>query len=90
MSAMTISLPKQKLSVIQRTASQLLQQTKVSAWELAQLLGMLVAAHQAVLPASLHYRAVEGAKRRALQGYESQMSLDGETRQDPSCGGPKQ
>ena len=83
--AMTISLPKQKLCAIQRTASQLLQQTRVSARELAQLLGMLVAAHPAVLPAPLHYRAVERAKRRALQrqeGYESQVSLDRETRQD--------
>ena len=84
-SAMTISLPKQKLSVIQRTASQLLQQTRVSARELSQLLGMLVAAYPAVLPAPLHYRAVDRAKRRALQrqeGYKSRISLDRETRQD--------
>ena len=80
--AMTISLPKQKLSTIQKTAGKLLRQTMVSARELAQLLGMLIAAHPAILPAPLYYRAVERAKRRALQGRESynvRISLDKET-----------
>ena len=83
--AMTITLPQQKLSTLRKTASQLLRQEKVSARQLAQLLGMMVAAHPAILPAPLHYRALERAKRRALRdqlGYESQVRLDNGMVQD--------
>ena len=84
-SIMTIRLPQQKLVVLRKLANQLLQQEKVTARQLAQLLGMMVAAHPAVLPAPLHYRALERAKRRAVRdqaGYESEVRLDNGMLQD--------
>ena len=45
---------------------------------MAQLLGMMVAAHPAVLPAPLHYRYLERARTQALrhsQDYESQLQV---------------
>ena len=47
--------------------------------ELARLLGMMVAAHPAILPAPLHYRKLERAKSTALsQGrpYDQMLQLD--------------
>jgi hypothetical protein len=63
--AMTIRLPQQKLAALRKMANQLLRQEKVTARQLAQL-RMMVAAHPAILPAPLHYRALERAKWRAV------------------------
>lgn len=68
------SLPQQKLTSLHKLARQLIKQEKVTAWTLAKLLGMMVAAYPAILPATLHYRTLERAKRRAVwdsADYES-------------------
>lgn len=48
---MIISLPQQKLKSLRNLAKRLRDQGTVTARQLAQLLGMMVAAHPAVLPA---------------------------------------
>ena len=83
--SMTISLPQHKLKEIRRSAGQLLRQQSMPARQLARLLGMIVAAHPAVLPAPLHSRFLERAKRRALQGqrgYDAMVRLESNAAQD--------
>ena len=56
-----------------------LHQQSIPARQLARLLGMIVAAHPAVLPAPLHSRFLERAKRRAVQsqrGYDAMVRLE--------------
>ena len=76
---MTISLPKDKLHAIRKAARRLQERKKCSVRDLAHLLGMMVAAHPAILPAPLHYRNLELGKTRALhQGgsYEQTLQLN--------------
>ena len=83
--SMTISLPQHKLKEIRRSAGQLLRQQSMPARQLARLLGMIVAAHPAVLPAPLHSRFLERAKRRAVQGqrgYDAMVRLESNAAQD--------
>ena len=83
--SMTISLPQHKLKEIRRSAGQLLRQRSMPARQLARLLGMIVAAHPAVLPAPLHSRFLERAKRRAVQGqrgYDAMVRLESNAAQD--------
>ena len=69
---MTISLPEDKLHAIKKAARRLKEMNKVS---VARLLGMMVAAHPAILPALLHYRSLETALN--LSGsYDHMIQLD--------------
>ena len=73
------------LTTLRKTANQLLKQEKVTTQQLAQIVGMIVAAHPAILPTPLHYRALERAKQNVLRdqaGYESEVSLDKGMAQD--------
>ena len=64
---MTISLPGTKLRALQKLCRQMARQEVTSLRELARILGTMVAAHPAVLPAPLHYRCLERAKSQALR-----------------------
>ena len=64
---MSISLPNQKLKSLQRAPRKLKHQGSGPVRQLAQVLGMMVAAHPAILPAPLHFRYLERARVRALR-----------------------
>ena len=75
---MRISLPTEKLKSIRKLAEGICQRPYCSVRQMAQLIGMMVAAHPAVLPAPLHYRCLERARIQALrhsQDYESQVQV---------------
>ena len=75
---MKISLPTEKLKSIRKLAEEIHQQAHCSVKEMAQLRGMMVAAHPAVLPAPLHYRCMERMRTQALQqgqDYEAQLQV---------------
>ena len=62
---MVISLPRQILHSLRSLARSILAQRRVTIRQLAQMLGMMTAAHPAIMPASLHYRHLERAKIQA-------------------------
>jgi len=74
-----LSLPGEKLHHIRMEVSQHLQRSQVTARQLAQLIGKLHAASQAVLPAPLFYRSLQVDLQRALsqanQNYNMTLSL---------------
>ena len=83
--SMTISLPTSKRVKIGKECRRIRKAERVSARELAHLIGMLTAAIPAILPAALHYRALQGNKHRALKGrarYETTLNLDQEALMD--------
>lgn len=76
---MTISLPEDKPHAIKKAARRLKEMNKVSVRQVACLLGMMVAAHPAILPVPLHYRSLERAKLTALnqsESYDHMIQLD--------------
>ena len=76
---MIISLPQRKLKSLRSLAKRLRDQGSGTARQIAQLLGMMVAAHPAILPAPLHYRSLERAKSRTVRtghSYESLIQVD--------------
>ena len=78
LNGMSISLPNQKLRSLQRAASKLKHQGSGPVRQLAQVLGMMVAAHPAILPAPLHFRYLERARARALRNglaYKTQLEV---------------
>ena len=82
---MTVSLPPQKIHSIQRLARKMLGKESTSVRDLASLVGTMVAAHPAVLPAPLHYRKLEMAKISALKRgctYDSRIAVDHSMRSD--------
>jgi len=67
---MTLSLPTQKWSSLMSSAKHIRSKEEVTIRELSQLLGQMVAAHPANLPAPLYYRQIEKLKLSYLrQGY---------------------
>lgn len=83
---MTIALPNRKIHQIHKSTRRVLEEREVSTRQLAQLLGSMVAAHPAVLPAPLYYRHLERAKSRAALrgGYDSRVCVDPLIREDLS------
>ena len=82
---MVISLPENKLRSLRKLCSQMARQEKTTLREIAQLLGMMVAAHPAILPAPLHFRCLERAKSQALRlglQYEMEVRLTMEMKAD--------
>ena len=76
---MTISLPQPKLKALRQTVARLLSHKEGSVRQIAQLLGTMVAAHPAILPAPLFYRKLERAKSNALReglGYDSVIQIN--------------
>ena len=78
-SNMCLSLPGHKIRTIQGEAAQLLRQGCISARRVAQFIGKLNAASQAVFPAPLFYRHLQrdlqGALARGDQSYDSMLQL---------------
>jgi hypothetical protein len=76
---MKVVLPMEKVRDIQHSCSSVLQKKKVTARELAAVLGKLVAAVQAVVPGPLHYRKLQMCQAETLlrgsQNYETQLTL---------------
>ncbi len=64
---MTITLPNHKFRSLQRAASKLKHQGSGPVRQLAQVLGMMVAAHLAILPTPLYFRYLKRARARALK-----------------------
>ena len=84
---MSISLPTEKLKALQKTATKLSCQQTGTVRQLAQLLGMMVAAHPAILPAPLNFRYLERAKTQALRRglpYEAQLDVTRRMKMDLS------
>ena len=74
-----LSLPGEKLHHIRTEVKQLLQKEQVTARQLAQIIGKLNAASQAVLPAPLFYHSLQGDLQRGLsnnnQSYNALLYL---------------
>ena len=64
---MQISLPRQKLHSIQTLVRQIMSQRTTTTRQLARAMGMISAAHFAVLPVPLHFRALERENIRAAK-----------------------
>ena len=83
---MKIFLPSKKVRDLVKQCSKLLRQRTVSAHKLAHLIGKMTATIPAVLPAALHYRALQRLKNRILwrnkQNYSAVGILDKESRMD--------
>lgn len=72
-----MALLKQKVEQIRKSASRLRGEERVATREVARLLGLMVAAHPAVLPAPVYYCCLQREKIRAVhqQGYNSMTPL---------------
>ena len=85
-STMCLSLPGHKIRTIRGDAAQLLRQSSISARRVAQFIGKLNAASQAVFPAPLFYRHLQrdlqGALSRGGQNYDSFLQLSQASREE--------
>ena len=85
-STMSLSLPGHKIRTIRGEAIQLLRQSSISARKVAQFIGKLNAAAQAVFPAPLFYRHLQRDLQEALargnQSYESSLQLSQASREE--------
>ncbi|XP_071137063.1 uncharacterized protein [Mytilus edulis] len=82
---LTLSLPKEKVEKIKNSSKLMLEHKKVSARDLAQLIGQLTATNQAVLPGPLHYRSLQILKTKALHlggHYDHQIQLNEEVQNE--------
>jgi len=74
-----LSLPGKKIHHLKMEVNQNLQRPQVTAQQLAQLIGKLQAASQAILPVPLFYRSLQGDLQKALnhssQDYNTLLSL---------------
>ena len=71
---MTLQLPPDKVHKIQKECRHMLNKTSVSPRQLAHLIGLLTSTLPAVLPAPLHYRALQRNRATALS--PSGLNLD--------------
>ena len=75
-SRMIISLPRDKVHAITQLSRSLSAREEVALRDLARIVGTMVAAHPAILPAPLHFRFLESAKSAALrQGLPYQAKV---------------
>jgi len=85
-STLRLSLPGEKLHHIRLEVNQTLQKLQVTARQLAQVIGKLHAASQAVLPAPLFYRSLQGDLQRVLmssnQDYTAFLTLSPPAREE--------
>ena len=84
--SMELSLPGEKLRQIRGEALKILSQPLTSASTLSQLIGKLNAAAQAVVPAPLFYRHLQGSLKSALasgsHGYDNVIALSPEAQEE--------
>ena len=81
---MTISLPEEKVKNTTQEALKMLQAQTVSARQLAHMIGVLSSSIPAILPAPLHYRALQDLKIKAVAsgGYGSRVHLSPQASND--------
>ena len=82
---MCFQLPQMRVKLIRDECRRLLLKSKVTVRELAHIVGMLAATRLAVLPAPLHYQALQAQKIGGLiplLSYESTVALNHSSRQD--------
>ena len=73
---MTLSLPSDKLYALKKLSEKVKNRGRTMVQELSRLVGMMVAAHPAILPAPLYYQHLEATKIRMLQmkgSYSSEI-----------------
>lgn len=69
--AMTLSLPEEKLSRIEQDCREAMSQSQITVRDLARMIGRMTAATQAILPAPLHFRALQFLKNEVFQRHQS-------------------
>ena len=77
--AMMIALPQSKLHSLTSTVREMKEKEQTTVRDLAHVLGSMVAAHPAILLASLYYHNLERAVSKALQSgltYNSNIAVD--------------
>ena len=82
---MSLALPQGKKDKVINQCSQLLNEKEVSIRELTQLIGRLSSSAIAVLPAPLHYRAMQRQQILELAGknnFEAQITLSSKVRME--------
>ena len=74
---MSMALPGRKVEEIKRSVRRLKSEKVVTTKQLARLLGLMVAAHPAVLPAPIYYRQLQWEKIKIVRqwGYDSRIKL---------------
>ena len=81
-----ISLPGDKLSKIRKKCRSMSSKDRVTGCQLAWIIGLLSSAIPAILPAPLHYRALQRLRYQAVQqsqgNYESAIHLSTEAQRD--------
>ena len=94
-----ISLPRDNISKIRKECKSMSGKDRVTGRQLAQIIDLLSSAIPAILPASLHYQALQRPRCQALQqsqgDYESTIHLSTEAQRDlhwwihdaPHCSG---
>ena len=84
--SMCLTLPGHKIRTIRKEAALLLRQGNFSACKLAQFIGKLNAASQAVFPTPLFYRHLQrdlqGALARGSQNYDTSLQLSRASREE--------
>jgi len=82
---MTLKVPADKKENMLSSIRSLLRKPSISLRDLAQIIGKLQSCRRAVLPAPLHYRALQHLKIRALaklKNYDARVNLDQQSRVD--------
>ena len=82
---MSLSVPQDKIAKVQKERRHTLNRGVASAQELSHLIGLLSSLIWAVLPAPLHYRALQRLKCWALTSlgsWDLQVSLDSSSQRD--------
>jgi hypothetical protein len=81
---MTLSLPEEKMALINKEVKALLSKTTVSARQLARMVGLLTSTIPVILPARLCYRALQRKKiaLAALGNYNKSAPLDQEEKEE--------
>ena len=83
---LSLSLPEKRIKKITEACKNILSQEQVTVRDLSKVIGQLVAAARAVLPAPLHYRKMQMTQISSLlknqRNYGAQMSLNEECREE--------
>ena len=82
---MSLSVPQDKIAKVQKECRHMLDRGAASARELSHLIGLLSSLIRAVLPAPLHYRALQRLKHQALTSlgsWDLQVSLNSSSQRD--------
>ena len=82
---MVFRLPQKRVKQIKNECKKILQKDQVTVRELARVVGVLATSHLAVLPAPLHYRALQAQKNEGLHhplSYGSTVVLNAKSQEN--------